>query len=1143
MNLLQHGSVTIGAAVEGEDARVVARIARDAWETGRAPVLHVTADDARFYTLQDLYAFFAKGVRVIALPAWDTLPYDRVSPSQDVLAQRVKAFIALSQEIDGPTVILAPLNAVTQRLPDLSFFRNAEFVLQQGKDFNWDKLRSFLTDQGYHRTDTVREAGEYAIRGSIIDIFPAGAEYPVRIDSFDNEVETLKTFDPVEQTSIETITELNLTPTVEIYLNDTTISDFRSRYREMFGAQQSGDPLFESVSEDHRYPGMEHWLPLFYKTTTTLFDIIPERTPIVFDHQIDALYQDRMGQVVDFYNARLEQMKPEKGKVQSGSVYKPIAPALLFLMEAEWQDVQKRPIIRHLSPFAMDSANVIDVASKQAPNFAAQAQNNPNAAYDQFKANIQDWVKQKKQIILVCYSNGSRDRLCQLCSEHGIDMSKVDCVVLALEHGFVSTDLAVVTEQDLLGDRLARVTKRRRKNENVLNNVSELDVGDFVVHTEHGIGKFDGLVTVMVDDVAHDCVRILYADNDKLFVPVENLEVLSRFGSDMATVQLDRLGSASWQGRKARVKKRLLEMAEGLIELAAKRRLSNAPEINLPEGSYQEFAARFPYQETEDQERSITDVLNDLHNDIVMDRLVCGDVGFGKTEVAMRAAFVAAMSGLQVAVVVPTTLLARQHYANFTKRFKGFPLKIAQLSRMVTNKQAEETRQLMEKGQVDIVIGTHALLSKKVRFENLGLLIIDEEQNFGVKQKEALKEIRENVHVLTLTATPIPRTLQLAMTGIRDLSLIATPPVDRLAVRTSVLPFDPVIIREAILREYHRGGQCFYVCPRVSDMEALQQMLSELVPEIRMTTAHGQMTPTELDERMTAFYEGRYHLLLATNIIESGLDIPNANTLIVHRSDLFGLSQLYQIRGRIGRSKTRAYAYFTYKDDALLTESARQRLHVISTLDSLGAGFQLASYDMDIRGAGNLLGEEQSGHIKEVGVELYQQMLDEAVQMARTGKSAEAIVSDDWTPTINLGLPVLIPETYVTDLPVRLSLYRRLASLTEQQDIDAFAAELVDRFGKLPDEVNNLLDVITIKQLCKRAGVEKIDAGPKGAVISFRRNQFGPVEKLMDYIHKQMGTLKIRPDQKLAYLRAWDDVALRVKGVRALAQDLASMVA
>ena len=1134
---LQHGTFRLDGAPEGQDARVLAQMAKTAWETSRAPLLHVVRDDTRLYTLRELYAFFAPDIRLISIPAWDCLPYDRVSPSQDIITERVKAFVALSDDKwEGPTIIMAPLNAVTQRIPSLDNFSQADFNLRSGGKIHREKLQKFLIDQGYVRADTVREPGEYAIRGSIIDLYPAGYENPVRIDCFDDEIETIKTFDPMEQTSIEAIDSLNLTPMSEIILSQENITRFRAKYRELFGAQTKDDTLFEAISEGHRYPGMEHWLPLFYEKTQTIFEIVPDRTPLVFDPQIEAVYHERMGQVIDFYNARIA-VAETKNKTTAAN-YKAIAPTLLYLLESDWQNGTSRPVRRILSPFPGDGEGGIDCGAKQAPNLAAQ----PEKSYELLQANIIEWKNKKKRIVLACYSEGSLERVRNLCKEHDVKIDKVEFIILSLEHGFIAPDLALITEQDFLGDRLTRAVKRKRRKENVLTNVSDLNVGDLIVHSEHGVGKFDGLITLEVDGVAHDCVRIIYADNDKLFIPVESLDVLSRFGSDMNTTALDRLGGAGWQARKAKVKKRLLEMAEGLIEIAAKRKTAAAPEIAIPDGSYNEFTARFPYQETEDQERSISDVLNDLHQGTVMDRLVCGDVGFGKTEVAMRAAFVAAMAGLQVAVVVPTTLLARQHYANFTKRFAGFPLRIAQLSRMVTAKEASKSRELLAAGQVDIVIGTHSILSKQVRFNDLGLLIIDEEQNFGVKQKEALKALRENVHVLTLTATPIPRTLQLAMTGIRDLSLITTPPVDRLAVRTAVMPFDPVIIREAIMREYYRGGQCFYVCPRLSDLEDAQKMLAELVPEIRTVQAHGQMSATELDERMTAFYEGQYHLLLATNIIESGLDIPNANTLIVHRSDLFGLSQLYQIRGRIGRSKKRGYAYFTYKDDKLLTETAKQRLHVISTLDTLGAGFQLASYDMDIRGAGNLLGEEQSGHIKEVGVELYQQMLEEAVHAVRTGQGIEEAFDNDWTPTINLGTPVLIPDKYVADLPVRLSLYRRLASMTEQEDIDRFAIEMVDRFGPMPDEVKNLLDIITIKQLCKKAGIEKIDAGPKGAVLTFRKNQFSAVDKLIQYAQKQMGTVKLRPDQKLAYLRAWDDVAIRMKGVRGLAQDLADMI-
>lgn len=1141
MNLLQHGTIRITGVPEGQDARTLAHMALESWQVLRAPVMHIVQDDERLHTMQLLLEHFAPELNVISVPAWDCLPYDRVSPNGDILAARVKAFIRLAaiDKIEGPTLIIASLNAALQRIPPLQNFSDASFLLQKGMVVQRDKLFYFLECQGYRRVGTVREPGEFVVRGSIIDIYAAGEKYPVRIDFFDDEIETLRSFDPVSQMSTDVIQKVELVSTQEIILNDQTVSQFRSSYRQIFGALQSDDPLVEAITHKNRYPGMEHWLPLFYKETTTLFDALSERTPLVFDHQIHVMYQERMAQAIDFYNARLEQQKIDKKANTQAASYKPIPPQTFFLMEDEWAKIAKRLIVRELSPFADASEKSLNIGAKQAPNLSALGQKDTKEVYQAFQRLI---AETKSPIVVACYTEGSLERIKLLCQEHDIDSKKFDFVILPLEHGFVASDLTVLTEQDILGDRLTRAPKKRRRNQSEIFNVSELNIGDFVVHSEHGIGQFAGLVTMTVDNAAHDCVSLIYADNDKLFVPVENLDVLSRFGSEQASAQLDRLGGVGWQTRKARVKKRLLEMAAGLIELAAKRRLSHAPDIALPEGSYQEFCARFPYQETDDQERAIADVLADLHHDHAMDRLVCGDVGFGKTEVAMRAAFVAAMAGLQVAVVVPTTLLARQHFANFTKRFKGFPLKIAQLSRMVTVKEAAVARDLLAAGQVDIVIGTHALLAEKVSFRNLGLLIIDEEQNFGVKQKEKLKNMRENVHVLTLTATPIPRTLQMAMSGIRDLSLMATPPVDRLAVRTSVMPFDPLIIREAIMREYYRGGQIFYVCPRLADMEELQRTLQELVPEIKIVQAHGQMSPTDLDERMTAFYEGQYHLLLATNIIESGLDIPNANTLIVHRSDLLGLSQLYQIRGRIGRSKVRGYAYFTYRDEKLLTESAKQRLHVLSTLDTLGAGFQLASYDMDIRGAGNLLGEEQSGHIKEIGVELYQHMLEEALQAVKSGlNDAEQIVDTDWVPTLNLGITVLLPDAYVPDLPVRLSLYRRLASLSDQEAIDAFAVELVDRFGPYPVEVKNLLDVMQIKHLCKQAGIERIDAGPKGAVITFRKNQFGNVEQLLTYIHKQAGTLKLRPDQKLAYLRAWDDLGIRMKGVRQIVQDLAEL--
>ncbi len=606
--------------------------------------------------------------------------------------------------------------------------------------------------------------------------------------------------------------------------------------------------------------------------------------------------------------------------------------------------------------------------------------------------------------------------------------------------------------------------------------------------------------------------------------------MLTRYGAGEGTVQLDKLGGAAWQARKARMKQRIRDIADQLIKVAALRKLKQAPALEAPVGVYEEFCARFPYEETEDQLASITATIEDLQSGRPMDRLVCGDVGFGKTEVALRAAFVAVMSGKQVAVVVPTTLLARQHFKTFSDRFQGLPVKVAAASRLVTPKDLADAREGLKAGTVDIVVGTHALLGKRNEFKDLGLIVIDEEQHFGVQHKERLKELKEDVHVLTLTATPIPRTLQLALTGVRELSLITTPPVDRMAVRTFITPFDPVVLREALLRERFRGGQAFYVVPRIADIDEIAIMLAELVPELRVARAHGQMSPTQLDDIMNAFYEGQYDVLLSTTIVESGLDIPTANTLVIHRADMFGLAQLYQLRGRVGRSKTRAYAYFTVPPNRQMTETAERRLKVLQSLDTLGAGFSLASHDLDIRGAGNLLGEEQHGHIREVGYELYQAMLEETI--ASLKGDHDAAVEDQWSPQIAIGTSVLIPETYVTDLDIRLGLYRRLSTLTAPEEIDQMAAELADRFGSLPDEVKHLLEIIGLKTLCRQAGVAQLDAGPRGAVVEFPPQ--AAAEPRADHPFRQ-GTCRRRQ----ALRRRQADVPGRVGGYRNAAAPIA----
>lgn len=1157
----------IHGAPEGQDARILIERARAIMPQDRV-LIHVAMDDARVAELQELIAFFAPDVKVISFPAWDCLPYDRVSPNVEIVAQRVAALCGLigweQQRERHPRILLTTINAITQKVTPKNVIAGASLIAERGGSLRQDHLQTFLHNNGYNRTDTVREHGEYAFRGGIVDIFPPGYDEPVRLDLFGDEIESIRTFDPASQRTDKKLSRLVLHPATEFFLDEDSVARFRSGYRALFGVIHDNDPLYESISAGRRYNGMDHWLPLFFERMDTLFDYAPNAL-VTTDQAAEQARGERLSQIVDFYQARrtLEEAgakrkhKKDGADVSlSGTIYHPLPWARLYLSDDEWQS-NLRDIFT-LSPFG--ATDETETGARRGRDFA-DVRALPDG--DIFKAlanHVADLRKggrkEGRKIVIAAYSMGSRERLRSLMMTAGFtgltdvagaeDLKKLDpfqigMAIIALEHGFVADDLAVITEQDLLGDRMARATKKRKKADNFLREVSSLSPGDLVVHIDHGIGRFESLETVEAAGTLHDCLKLVYDGGDRLFVPVENIEVLSRFGGEDGVSALDKLGGAGWQARKAKVKKDLMIMAEGLLKIAAARQLQRG-EVMEVSNSYNDFVARFPYQETDDQLRAIDDVQKDLLSGQPMDRLVCGDVGFGKTEIALRAAYVAAMHGAQVAVVVPTTLLARQHYNNFSKRFAGTGIRVGQLSRMVSARDAELTRKGMADGSVNIVVGTHAILADKIKFAHLGLVIVDEEQRFGVKQKEKLKELKANVHVLTLTATPIPRTLQMALTGVRDMSIIASPPVDRLAIRTFVLPLDPVVIREAILREHYRGGQSFYVCPRIKDLQEVEDMLKELVPEVKVISAHGQMSPQDLEDRMTAFYDGQYNILLATNIIENGIDIPTANTMIVHRSDLFGLAQLYQIRGRIGRSKVRAYAYLTYEHTKKLTDQAQKRLEVLETLDTLGAGFQLASHDMDIRGAGNLLGDEQSGHIREVGVELYQQMLEEAVAAAREGFDIAGgdVIPDKWSPQINLGTSVLIPEHYVADLNVRMSLYRRLSELEDKQAIEGFAAEMIDRFGPLPDEFENLLSIVAIKQYCRMAGVDRLDAGPKGVVIGFYKDNPPHVPGLMKWLQEKGGSVKIRPDQKLFTPRQWLSTQQRVKGVEALVKELSA---
>jgi len=1144
------GATIVDGVADGYEAFALAAASAEIAPDG--PILFVARDGQRLPMIREALAFAAPNLPVLELPAWDCLPYDRVSPGADAAARRLDALASMIELKAAPhrSVILTTANSVLQRIPPATFIQAQTFRAKPGNQVDMNALVALLEMAAFERVPTVRDVGQYAVRGGILDLHAPGAAEPLRLDFFGDTLESIRAFDAASQRTVGQRNLLVLQPMSEVALTQETISRFRRSYIEAFGAPARDDALYTSISEGRRFAGMEHWLPFFHPALETIFDYLPD-APVVFDHLAKEAIAERHKLVLDHYDARRRQ---SDAALKEAVPYKPVAPDLLYLSPDDVAAADANRAAIELTPFDTPGSSAMPVkhAGAHAGRSFEQERADPSAnVFDAVVSHIAQ-ERTKRRVVVAGWTEGSLDRLSQILAEHRLERLKrvgtlaeveklaageAGLAVLPLEAGFETKSLVIVAEQDILGDRLVRRSRKRRAAD-FIAEAATLSAGDIVVHADHGIGRFVGLQTIQAAGAPHDCLEIHYAGDGKLYLPVENIELLSRYGSESAEAVLDKLGGGAWQSRKARLKRRLLEMADQLIRLAAERRMRSAPAFRPADGLYGEFSARFPYDETDDQQNAIDSVLDDLSAGKPMDRLICGDVGFGKTEVALRAAFVAAMEGVQVAVVVPTTLLARQHFKTFSQRFAGLPVRVRQASRLVGAKELADTKKGLADGTVDIVIGTHALLGASISFKNLGLLIVDEEQHFGVKHKERLKELKSDVHVLTLSATPIPRTLQLALTGVRELSLISTPPVDRMAVRTFISPFDPLVIRETLLRERYRGGQSFYVVPRIADLPEIQDFLRGEVPELKIGIAHGQMPPGELDDIMNAFYDGQYDVLLSTTIVESGLDIPTANTLIVHRADMFGLAQLYQLRGRVGRSKVRAYALFTLPANRKLTDTADRRLKVLQSLDSLGAGFQLASHDLDIRGAGNLLGEEQSGHIKEVGFELYQQMLEEAVAEVRGEPEA---MDGTWSPQIAIGTAVMIPEGYVPDLQLRLALYRRLAELETTQDIDAFGAELIDRFGPLPDEVQHLLKVVFIKALCRKANVEKLDAGPKGIVVHFRRNEFPDPAGLVRYIAEQGSLAKIRGDQSVVFMREWPTPEKRLSGSAVVMTQLARL--
>ena len=1139
--------LTLSSVVRGAQPLVMADIARAA----KRRAVFIAPDEAGMRALTDAARFFAPELEVIEFPAWDCLPYDRVSPALSVSARRLSALHRLQKKSGPNQLLVTTVNALSQRV--LTPFRVREAIreLKAGMEIGFDSLATLLRKQGYSRVDTVVDTGEFAIRGAIVDIYPSGLQAGLRLDFFGDEVESLRLFDPGTQRTTDRIESHLLLPASETLLDEDSIKRFRSRYRERFGADATQDPLYEAVSDGRRLAGIEHWLPLFEEKLALLTDHLGKDDVIVMENGVLQAAEERLSDIVDYHQQRRDIAGQKKGS------YRPLEPEALYLSTNELSSVLSDWPAHRASIFAEPGSDkVVDFGFRSARDFTPERSAGKNV-YEAAAAHLKAIGKDGKRPLIAAYSTGSRSRIAAIMEEAGTPVAfaddwqsalgrsakgKATAMVLPLDTGFANDEMEVVTEQDLLGDRLVRRRKKKKDADAFLAELQALNEGDLVVHIDHGIGKYLGLEPIAAGKSQHDCVMLEYKGGDKLYIPVENLEVLSRYGNAEEAVALDRLGGEAWQKRRSKLKERIRAIAGELMDVAAKRSLRKAPILSADGDSYNQFLDRFQYEETDDQDQAIADVLRDLESGRPMDRLVCGDVGFGKTEVALRAAFVAAMNGQQVAMIAPTTLLARQHYQNFSERFAGFPLKVGRLSRLVSSKEMKETREGLASGDIDLIIGTHAILSKNTEFKDLGLVIVDEEQRFGVTHKEKLKQLRADVHVLTLTATPIPRTLQMAMTGLRELSTIKTPPVDRLAVRTYVMEWDDMVVREALLREHHRGGQSFIVVPRISDMEEVEDWLKKTVPEVKVVSAHGQMTAAEIEDRMGAFYEGKYEVLLSTTIIESGLDLPSANTIIIHRADRFGLAQLYQLRGRVGRAKLRAYAYLTTPADTQLSEVAEKRLKVLGDLDSLGAGFQLASHDLDLRGAGNLLGDEQSGHIREVGFELYQSMLEDAIMAAKAGDAGVTADRGGLSPSITVDAPIMIPEDYVPDLAVRMALYRRLNQAEGKAEVESLAAEMIDRFGELPAPTQNLIRLIEIKAQAIEANIARIEVGARGTLVTFHKDEFPDPAGLIAYVERLKDTAKLRPDMKLQINRAWGSPESRLNGLFQLTKGLSAIV-
>lgn len=1054
--------------------------------------------------------FFTKNV--LYFPSFDTIPYDRISVNQNILSERAAILTELASNPCAKNIIITNAINLIAKIPNPSVFSKALLKLSKGTKFSTNELLKFLIENGFSKSPTAIDTGEFAVRGEIIDIvLPKSKAY--RINFAWGAIESIKKYDVDTQISKENCDELVLSPASEVILTPDTINNFKNSYLTNFGVNYTKTPLYESILDGRKFASYDNLLPLFYNELSTITDYLSNPVIIYDNLSLQAIieYENSYN---DFYTFRIN-----SNKISVNSFYPALPPKEFCISSDEIKKTLNDP------HNVLLNAPILN--EEQSNSYYPLAQNN------QLKSDIKGYfdliVNNPKKISIIFYQSKSNlEKLKSIAHNYNhryieidnIQSARIGLINLAsapFNKGFFTNQYIFISEQDLFGEKQTNSSSQssKRRLKNILTELDNLEEGELIVHKDHGIGKFITVETINVAGNLHDCLKILYADNDRLYIPVENIDSIKKYGNFEA--ELDKLGGASWQRRRSKLKNRISEIAEQLLQIAAERKLALTNPIEFESHGYDKFCSRFNYSETDDQLRAIEDVKNDLISGNLMDRLICGDVGFGKTEVAMRAAYMVSANiheKSQIAIIVPTTILCKQHYSRFVERFEGFGLNILQLSRLVKASKVQTIKDQIKNGNANIIVGTHALLAKDIEFNNLKLLIIDEEQHFGVSQKERLKSLKSEVHVLSLSATPIPRTLQMSMVGLKELSLIATPPIDRLTVRTTVMPFDDIIIRDALLKEHFRGGQSFYVCPRIKDILEIEKKLQKIVPELKYKIAHGQMPPATVDEVMSEFCDGKFDVLLSTTIIESGIDIATANTMIIHKADMLGLSQLYQLRGRIGRSKVRGYAYLTLANNRKITNHAINRLEIMQTIDSLGAGFTIANHDMDLRGFGNLVGEEQSGQIREVGVELYQEMLDE--QIAKL-KNESSIKDDKFVPTINLGLPVFIRDTYISDSSLRLGIYRRIGNLLTPEELESFKDEMIDRFGSIPPELDNLLNIVKIKQLCVNLGIENLDSGERGFVLKFHK-QVDVGDMIIRFVNKFPRSAKVRPDNKLLFL-------------------------